>query len=78
MNLAAPVEPHGNSLHTHREKYSAAFQPSPLIEYKNRDKCANQFLTIKAIRNSDRVLSVLEGLAPSERKRVLNQLRQRW
>lgn len=78
VNLAAPVEPHGNSLHTHREKYSAAFQPSPLIEYKNRDKCANQFLTIKAIRNSDRVLSVLEGLAPSERKRVLNQLRQRW
>lgn len=78
VNFAEAVEPNGNSLHTHREKYSAAFQLSPNIEYEFRDKPVNHFLTIKAFRNADRVLSALEGLAPSARKRFLNQLRQQW
>ncbi|BET24907.1 hypothetical protein EV673_3034 [Limnobacter thiooxidans] len=78
VNFAEPVEPKGHSLHSHREKYSAAFQVSPHIEDERLDKPVNHFLTIKAFRNADRVLSVLEGLAPSERKRYLNQLRQQW
>lgn len=78
VNFAEPIEPKGNSLHSHREKYSAAFQLASHIEYERRDKPVNHFLTIKAYRNADRVLSVLEDLAPSERKRYLNQLRQRW
>lgn len=78
VNFAETIEPKGNSLHSHREKYSAAFQLASHIEYERRDKPVNHFLTIKAYRNADRVLSVLEDLAPSERKRYLNQLRQRW
>lgn len=78
VNFAEPVEPHGDSLHAHREKYSGAFQLSQLVEYEHRDKRANHYLTIKAFRNADRVLSVLEGMAPSARKRYLNQLRKRW
>lgn len=78
VNFSESVEPNNISLHTHRGKYSAAFQLSPNVEYENRDKQANHFLTIKAFRNADRVLSVLEGLAPSARKRYLNQLRQQW
>lgn len=78
VNFSESVEPNNISLHAHREKYSAAFQLSPNVEYENRDKQANHFLIIKAFRNADRVLSVLENMAPSARKRYLNQLRQQW